>query len=316
MVKVFRNIVRGVLVAIALLGITQAAAAQSISDARRLEFTPSPDHNTVDAATGAELVISYTLEVYISGGATPVQTANLGKPAPDADGMIRLDFVALLPVPLTPGVVYESVVSAVGPGGAAASSRSNTFGFTPPCAPTITPISRTLTTSAATTGTVSVTAGTGCTWSAASNSSWITITNGTSGSGTGSVSYSVTANPTTSSRTGTLTVAGATFTVTQAAAPCTFALSPAGQTIAGAGGSVTVTVTTLTGCTWSATNTASWITISSGGTGNGSGTVTFTAAFNPTALTRTATLTIAGQSFVVTEPAAIPTSASNLRIVK
>lgn len=66
------------------------------------------------------------------------------------------------------------------------------------------------------TGTVSVTAGTGCSWTAVSNSTFITITSGSSGSGSGTVGYSVAANTATTSRTGTLTIAGITFTVTQA----------------------------------------------------------------------------------------------------
>ncbi|MGA9996570.1 MAG: M36 family metallopeptidase, partial [Pyrinomonadaceae bacterium] len=65
-------------------------------------------------------------------------------------------------------------------------------------------------------GTVSVTAGTGCTWTAVSNATFITITGGASGSGNGTVSYSVASNTGSSSRTGTMTIAGQTFTVTQA----------------------------------------------------------------------------------------------------
>ncbi|HLM55729.1 MAG TPA: M36 family metallopeptidase [Pyrinomonadaceae bacterium] len=65
-------------------------------------------------------------------------------------------------------------------------------------------------------GTVSVTAGAGCNWTAASNASFITVTGGASGTGSGTVSYSVAANTATTSRTGTLTIAGRTFTVTQA----------------------------------------------------------------------------------------------------
>ncbi len=65
-------------------------------------------------------------------------------------------------------------------------------------------------------GSVSVTAGAGCAWTATSNAAFITITAGTSGTGSGTVSYSVAANTSTTSRTGTLTVAGQTFTVTQA----------------------------------------------------------------------------------------------------
>ena len=65
-------------------------------------------------------------------------------------------------------------------------------------------------------GTVSVTAGAGCAWTAVSNASFITITSGSSGSGNGSVGYSVASNAGSSSRNGTMTIAGQTFTVTQA----------------------------------------------------------------------------------------------------
>jgi len=70
--------------------------------------------------------------------------------------------------------------------------------------------------SAAESGTVSVTTTAGCAWTAQSNTSWITVTGGASGSGSGTVSYSVAANGSSSQRTGTLTIAGRTFTVTQA----------------------------------------------------------------------------------------------------
>ncbi|MDT7604876.1 MAG: hypothetical protein QOF61_2873, partial [Acidobacteriota bacterium] len=66
------------------------------------------------------------------------------------------------------------------------------------------------------TGSVSVTAGAGCTWSALSNAAFITITSGTPGTGSGTINYSVAANTATTSRTGTMTIAGLTFTVTQA----------------------------------------------------------------------------------------------------
>ncbi len=67
------------------------------------------------------------------------------------------------------------------------------------------------------TGSTTVTAGAGCAWSAGSNASWIHVTSGAAGSGTGPVGYSVDANTSTSSRSGTLTIAGQTFTVNQAA---------------------------------------------------------------------------------------------------
>jgi plastocyanin len=75
--------------------------------------------------------------------------------------------------------------------------------------------------STATSGSVTVTAASGCTWTALSNSAFITVTPGASGSGNGTVGYTVAANTTTSPRSGSLTVAGQTFTVTQAAAAST-----------------------------------------------------------------------------------------------
>ena len=64
-----------------------------------------------------------------------------------------------------------------------------------------------------------------CAWTAVSNVPWITVATA-GGSGNGSVRHTVAAN-TGAARTGTLTVAGATVTVTQAAAPtCEFTVSP------------------------------------------------------------------------------------------
>ena len=67
------------------------------------------------------------------------------------------------------------------------------------------------------TGTVSVTTQSGCNWAAVSNSPFITVTSGNSGSGSGTVAYSVASNSG-AQRTGTLTIAGRTFTLTQASA--------------------------------------------------------------------------------------------------
>jgi hypothetical protein len=62
----------------------------------------------------------------------------------------------------------------------------------------------------------SVTVTSDSSWTAASDASWITINSGSSGSGDGTVNYTVSANSSTSQRTGTITIAGRTFTVTQA----------------------------------------------------------------------------------------------------
>lgn len=84
------------------------------------------------------------------------------------------------------------------------------------CSYTISPTSASYAANASS-GSVAVTASSGCSWTATSNASWLTITSGSSGSGSGNVGYSVAANTTSSPRTGTLTIAGRTFTVSQAA---------------------------------------------------------------------------------------------------
>jgi C1A family cysteine protease len=62
-------------------------------------------------------------------------------------------------------------------------------------------------------GTIKVTAFAGCSWSALSNASWITIVSGLSGVGDGNVEYRVA--PTKRNRKGTISVANQTFTVSQ-----------------------------------------------------------------------------------------------------
>ena len=65
-------------------------------------------------------------------------------------------------------------------------------------------------------GSITVGAPAACTWQAASNTSWISITSGTPGSGNGTVMFSVAKTPGANDyRTGTLTVAGQTITLTQ-----------------------------------------------------------------------------------------------------
>ena len=65
---------------------------------------------------------------------------------------------------------------------------------------------------------VGVIAGSGCTWTAASDKSWVTINAGSSGNGNGTVAFTVAPNNGTA-RSTTLTIAGNTFTINQAAAP-------------------------------------------------------------------------------------------------
>lgn len=66
-------------------------------------------------------------------------------------------------------------------------------------------------------GSISVTANIGCSWTATSNMSWLTVTGGNIGNANGTVSFTADANSSPSQRTGTLIVTvtgpGPTFTV-------------------------------------------------------------------------------------------------------
>jgi Putative binding domain, N-terminal len=90
--------------------------------------------------------------------------------------------------------------------------------------------------------------------------------------------------------------------VVQEAAPCAFDVRPGNLTISPAGGSIAASVSALNGCTWAASVNVSWITVTSGARGNGDGAATFSVAANTGPL-RSANITIAGQTFSVTQDA-------------
>jgi len=81
---------------------------------------------------------------------------------------------------------------------------------------------------------------------------------------------------------------------------CVLALNPSGGSAPPAGGAGTIPVTATTGCGWTAVSNVSWITITSGASGSGNGTVGYTVAADTAAL-RHGTITIAGQTFTVTQ---------------
>ena len=174
----------------------------------------------------------------------------------------------------------------------------------PTCTYTITPTSQNVGAAGSVGTVVTVSTATGCAWTAGSNVAWIIVTSGSSGSGNGSVTFDVAAN-TGAAQNGTLTIAGQTFSVTQAAASaptCTYSIAPTSQSVAGGASTATVSVSTASGCMWTATSNTSWITITSGASGTGSGTVQFDVQANPGKKKRSGTLTVAGRTAKVDQP--------------
>ena len=147
----------------------------------------------------------------------------------------------------------------------------------------------------ATSGSFSVLAGSGCTWTALSSSSWIRTTS--SGTGNGPVTFTVDANSG-AARAGSITVGGQTYAVSQSGTTCSYALNPTSSTLAPNGGNGSFTVTAGSWCAWTAASQNSWIRTSS--SGNGNGTVTFTADPN-SGPARSGSIVVGGQSYVVNQ---------------
>jgi hypothetical protein len=88
---------------------------------------------------------------------------------------------------------------------------------------------------------------------------------------------------------------------------CTFSLSGSDRSFDATGGSGSVSVNTTSGCAWTATSSATFLTVVSGASGTGTGVVAFEVAANTTGQARSAFLSIGGQTFTVNQTA---TSAS------
>ncbi len=172
----------------------------------------------------------------------------------------------------------------------------------------------------ATGGSVLLTTGTGCAWTAVSNASWIAVTSATSGSGTATVSYSVSANAG-SARTGTITIGGLTYTVNQASAivECSLSVSPTTVNAAASASSGSLAVTSGGGCSWASTTADSWISITSGATGSGSGTVAYTLQANTSSVSRSGLIVVTGSGATINvsiaQAAGLTSVSSALRFV-
>jgi Viral BACON domain len=84
---------------------------------------------------------------------------------------------------------------------------------------------------------------------------------------------------------------------------CTYSINPPSYSASSSAITGNISVTTQSGCSWTATSGAPWMTINSGGSGTGSGAVNVTVAANTSASSRTMASTIAGISFTLTQAA-------------
>jgi hypothetical protein len=76
------------------------AQAQTLKNPKNAEFEPSPDHAQIT---------KYVIGFFLPGATDPVQTADLGKPTPNASNIIA---VPINVQPLTFGAAYIAKVQA------------------------------------------------------------------------------------------------------------------------------------------------------------------------------------------------------------
>jgi hypothetical protein len=146
-------------------------------------------------------------------------------------------------------------------------------------------------------GTVTIATSAGCPWTAASSDPWISVSP-ESGAGPGPVTFTIAAT-TGPTRTGSALIAGHPFSVTQSPG-CTYHVEPTTISTSSSGGTANVGISTGTGCTWTATSNAPWVTIQdpTAGTGPGSIRIAVSATTGPS---RTGTLMVAGRHVTVTQ---------------
>lgn len=248
-------------------------------------FSISPENQTVGNGAG-----SVSVAVTAPGGCSWNATSNAAWIGISSGGSGSGNGTVQLTIAANTGSERQGTVTIAG----------QTFNVvqTSGCSFTVAPTGQTIPAGGGT-GSFSVNAALSCTWTAAPNAPWISITSGSNGNGPGTVQFVTDAN-TAAARTGTITAGGQTFTITQETG-CVVSLTPTAQLGVVGGGTGSVAVATDASCTWTAVSNAGWIAVTSGANGAGSGTVQFTFEANLTGMPRSGTITIGGQPFTINQ---------------
>jgi hypothetical protein len=166
------------------------------------------------------------------------------------------------------------------------------------CAATVNPSAQTVAADG-TVGTLSITTARECQWTISGLTSWLQVT-AASGQGPADVTYTVGANRSTSPRTAQMTVLDQPVVITQAAAVCTFGVTPAELSVTFSGDSARIKVSADDFCSWTARSLVSWIDVRSADEGRGNGEIDVRIGRN-TGGRRSGTVEVAGKSVVVSQ---------------
>lgn len=181
------------------------------------------------------------------------------------------------------------------------------YGNSSGCATAINPSTAQLA-AAGGTASATVTAPSGCAWTAASNAAWLTLTGTSSGTGNGSINYNVAANPLSVPRFGRIAAGGMSLGVIQAEAAGTIAaISAQSASFPATGGQGQIGITTSTpDYAWPLPFDYGWVQITAG-QWKGTGTATYVVGEN-TGAARSVTIPIGPFNFVVSQAAGTPAS--------
>ena len=151
---------------------------------------------------------------------------------------------------------------------------------------------------------IAVTLPSPCSLSAAPSAGWIQVNSGSSAYGSGTIGIFVPPNDF-AQRSGFVTIASQTVPVTQDAGPCTASVTASATSLQAAGGAGTFQIGTSTpSCQWGVYGVPAWMLINATSlTGQGNANLGYAVAPNITALSRSATLSIAGQTVAVSQSA-------------
>ena len=200
-------------------GTVQFSAAQNSGAARSGTITAAGQTFTVSQESGCSAVVAPdTIAAPAAGASQPVSISTAADCAWTAVSNAPWISIAMPASGSGNGTVRIDVqpnTDAARSGTATVAGRVVTVNQDSGCTISIAPTSTPMVVGGGT-GSVTVTAGAGCAWTAVSGAPWIVVTGGANGSGPGTVTFSVDANVSGATRTGSITIGGQPFTVNQA----------------------------------------------------------------------------------------------------
>src|SRR5579871_2931552 len=276
--------------------------------------TPNPNFQLSESALSMSLMqggtIAVTLSTAVSAGfssavSLAVNSLPAGLSATRSSPVIAApgsgtSTLSLTASPQTSTGTYNLTVTATG--GGVTQTAPLTVTIVSQCSYALNPASASLSGGAGSYS-FAVTASPGCSWTAASNSNWISVPSGSSTTGSGKVSYSVAPNTAAASRTGAVNIAGLQFFIAQGgAAPTAFSVNPGTINVSAAAATGTFVLTAPSPtAVWTAVSNAAWLSVMNGNSGVGGKTITYSVAANTSNASRAGRITIGGQTFTVTQ---------------